>query len=142
MPTDSSSWWARKLGGAAPPATTTQSYPQQQQQQPQAQPYGQQPQYPPPGGHAPASNAHLTPDNFMAAAGQWQGGKATKTETSRCPNCGGDHYFSQTHTNPLGGGGGGAGARIATERGMANTSPRCFDCGYSLARPLQTGSMS
>lgn len=128
----SADWWARKLGGAAAPAvqqSPQQSYPGTPQQQyllpvPQG---GQHPQ--------------VTAANIAEVAGLWHGGKATKTETTRCPNCNGDHYFSQSHTNTLAGGAGGAGARIATERGMATTAPRCFDCGFSTARPLQTGSM-
>lgn len=125
----SSDWWAKKLGGGAPARTYNPpagpSYPQTPQRA-----------YIPPMPQA-SPNVQVTKDNLMEAAGQWQGGKATKTETGRCPDCGGDKYFSMSNGESLGG----AGARIATERGMASTSPRCFECGYSLARPKQTGSM-
>lgn len=124
----SADWFAKKLGGGAAQRTytpTTPSYPQG----------------PPPPQHIPpvpqGQNPTVTKENIAEVAGLWKGGKATKTETSSCPNCGGDHYFSMSNGESLGG----AGARIATERGMASTSPRCFDCGYSMARPLQTGSM-
>ena len=130
----SADWFAKKLGGGAPARTYNP---------PQAQPsYPQGP--PPPSYVAPVPQGQqpqVTADNFAQVAGLWKGGKATKTETATCPNCGGDHYFSQTNVNPLGGGGGGAAARIMTERGAATTSPRCFDCGYNQAFGLQTGSM-
>lgn len=126
----STDWFAKKLGGGAAQRTytpTTPSYPQGPPPPQYAQPLPQstQPQVAPDG------------SNIAEIAGLWKGGQATKTETQSCPHCGGDHYFSMSN----GASQGGAGARIATERGMASTSPRCFDCGYSQARPLQTGSM-
>ena len=128
---DSASWFAKKLGTARPAP----------QQQPAYQPPPSYPQGPNPPPHVPPvpqpQHIQVTKDNIAEVAGMWQGGKATKTETARCPNCGGDKYFSMANGESLGG----AGARLATERGMANTSPRCFECGYTMARPLQTGAM-
>lgn len=124
----SADWFAKKLAGRQPAP-----------QQPVGQPtYPQGPAAPPYVPPMPQpEHIQVTKDNIAEVAGLWKGGKATKTETARCPNCNGDKYFSMTNGESLGG----AGARIATERGMANTSPRCFECGYSQARPLQTGSM-
>lgn len=129
MSTDN--WFARKLAGGAAPPQAPPSYQPSYPQGPAA------PQHVPP---VPQSTQpQVAPDgsNVAEVAGLWKGGQATKTETTSCPNCGGDHYFSMSN----GASQGGAGARIATERGMAATSPRCFSCGYSTARPLQTGSM-
>jgi len=133
----SSDWWAKKLGGAQAPPTP--GYPGTQAPSVPSYPGGPAaPQYAPP--VPQGQQPQVTKENIAEVAGLWKGGKGTQTETTTCPNCGGDYYMSQSHTPP-GGAAGGAGARIATERGMANVSPRCFSCGYSLARPLQTGSM-
>lgn len=121
----SSDWYARKLAQAAPP------------QQPQQQSYpgtALPPPYVPP--VPPSSTPQVTKENIADVAGLWKGGQATKTETQRCPNCGGDHFFSMSN----GVSAGGAGARLATSRGMATTAPRCFDCGYTTAFGLQTGA--
>lgn len=125
----SSDWWARKLNGA-PPAQ--QAPPQQQPSYPQgpaASPY----LAPPP----PSTQPQVTKENIHEVAGLWKGGKATKTETSHCPNCGGANYFSMANGESLGG----AGARLMTQNGQVSTSPRCFNCGYNSAFGLQTGSM-
>ena len=123
----SSDWWARKLGGqpSAPAApTSAPNYPSG----PAAPPY-----VPP---VPPSSTPQVTKDNIAEVAGMWKGGQATKTETQRCPNCGGDHFFSMSN----GVSAGGAGARLMTQNGMATTAPRCFDCGYTTAFGLQTGA--
>ena len=128
-----SDWWARKLGGGAPqrtynpPAATPQGYGQP------AREAWAQPQ-------APSQQPVFDPKNPIEGMSQWRGGDGTRKETQRCPNCQGDHFMSQQNTNPLGGGSG-AGARIVTQNGVATTAPRCFDCGYTTAHPLQTGSM-
>lgn len=127
----SSDWFARKLAGGRPvPAATPQQYaPPSYPQGPAAPPY-----IPP---TAPTTNPQVTKENIHEVAGLWKGGKGTKTETQPCPNCGGNAYFSMTNGVSQGG----AGARIATERGMAATSPRCFECGFNSVFGLQTGSM-
>ena len=133
----SADWWSRKLAGNVvppPPAQPGNGYPAAYTA-PSSYPGGPRPApgLPPvPQGQQP----QVTKDNIAEVAGLWQGGQATKTETARCPNCGGDHYFSMRN----GASAGGAGARIATERGMANTSPRCFDCGWNDHHGLQTGA--
>lgn len=128
----SASWWAKKLAVPAPASPAQGWAPQAPASYPSGPgpaphlapvPQGQQPQ--------------VTPQNIAEVAGLWKGGQATKTETTACPNCGGDYYFSMSN----GVSAGGAGARIATERGMANTTPRCFSCGFNHHHGLQTGSM-
>lgn len=107
---NSSSWWASKLGG---------------------QPAAQQPTLPPVSPPAPARlspvpqpteqsapNVAVTGENFSELATLWQGGEATRTETARCPQCGGDHFFSRSNT----------GSRVAA---------RCYDCGYTEGRQMQ-----
>jgi predicted nucleic-acid-binding Zn-ribbon protein len=123
----SDAWWAKKLGGA--PAQAPQ----------QAQP--SYPQGPQPPAHVPpvpqGSYPQVTGDNIAQAAALWKGGKATKTETAKCPHCGGDNYFSMSNGESAGG----AGARLMTQNGAVTTSPRCWNCGYNSAFGLQTGSM-
>lgn len=127
----SSDWYARKLGGQPSAPAYAPSTPQQPNYPggPAAPPYV--PPVPP-----ATDNVQVTGENIAQVAGLWKGGQATKTETQRCPNCNGDHFFSMSN----GVSAGGAGARIATERGMATTAPRCFDCGYTTRHGLQTGS--
>lgn len=104
---NSASWWASKLSGqpsqqpslppvAAPPPS-----------RPAPQPYQQ-----------PVQNVTVTGDNIAEAAMMWKGGEASRTETSACPQCRGDHYFSRSNT----------GSRVAA---------RCYDCGYTEGRPMQ-----
>lgn len=124
-----SDWWARKLGGAPPPQAPMRPAPVPAREQ-YAPPYT--------GVQQPVA---FDPNDPVAAAAQWRGGAGTKTETSNCPNCGGDHYFSNKNINPIAGGGGGAGPRLMTQNGAIPVAPRCFDCGYTTAHGLQTGSM-
>lgn len=122
--TDTTGWYARHLGGGRqappPPPQQPQYYPPQGYQQPPPQ-YPQQPQhqnydgysqqnvYPPQ--QPQINNIH----DVVGAMGLWQGGEATRTETQRCPQCGGNHFFSRSQ-----------GAR----RGPS-PAPSCFDCGYT-----------
>lgn len=114
MATDND-WWSRRLGEqhAPPPNYPPATYPQQPQQgypQHPQQGYPQQPQqgYPP---QQPMVNA----DNLYQAAMTWQGGEAHRKETNRCPNCGGNHYFSRA---------------AGVSRGPA-PAPLCYDCGFN-----------
>lgn len=104
------SWWAAKLAAQTPT---------------------QQPVLPPTSAPAPARlpsipqptvqsapNVAVTGENISEVAMLWTGGEATRTETSRCPNCGGDHFFSRSN----------AGSMVA---------PRCYDCGYTQGRQMQ-----
>lgn len=122
----SSDWYARKLaGGAAPPATYTQP---QQPSYPATAPAA--PPYIPP---VPQSqNPQVTKENIHEVAGLWKGGEATRKETARCPNCGGDHFFSIQNA---------PGSKVATQNGMASAAPRCYDCGYTTRHGMQTGAM-
>jgi hypothetical protein len=56
-----------------------------------------------------------TPENVKLLMNYWTGGEGTKTETTRCPACGGDHYFSRAS---------------GTMRGPA-PAPMCYSCGYN-----------
>lgn len=119
---ESSSWFARHLGTAPPAQPQAYQPPPQQYQQPQAPVYPQQQGYPPQGypqqqapqmpPQAPAINSI---HDVVPAMGMWQGGEGTRTETQRCPSCGGDHFFSRSQ-----------GAR----RGPP-PAPTCYDCGYN-----------
>ena len=114
MAGDSSGWYARNVGSRV--AQHTQQQQQQQapppQQQQQQQQYVQpQQQYAPPPPQPALNNVH----DVVAGMAQWQGGEATRTETQRCPKCGGNHFFSRAQ---------------GTHRGPP-PAPSCFDCGYS-----------
>lgn len=121
----SASWWAQKLGQQAPAARPSATPPVYQRP---TYPQPQQPAYRAPEAPRPAN---VTVENLMDGVAAWGGGEATKTETATCPNCGGDHYFSNRK---------GAGSQVYTQNGAAAVSPRCFDCGYSSAVPFQTGA--
>lgn len=116
---DSTGWYARHVGGQ----------PAARQQAPQAPaPAVHQPQqgYPPMQHGYPQNMPQQAPaapqvesfsqalENSMA----WQG-EAAKTETNRCPSCGGGNFFSRSKESRI------------TERGSAPPSPQCFDCGYN-----------
>lgn len=124
----SDSWWAKKLGGAAPPSRAPQYAPQYTPQVPAREAYTPQP-------------TRFDPANPIESMAQWRGGDGTRKETERCPHCGGDHFFSNQNINPLAGGGTGAGGRLITQNGVQTVAPRCWDCGYTTAHGLQTGSM-
>lgn len=107
----SSSWWSKKLGTPTPTHTQTPLPPVTPPAPPRI------PSMPTPTPQS-APNIAVTSDNFQEVATLWQGGEATRTETQRCPNCGGDHYFSRSNTG--------------------QTVPaRCYDCGYTHGRPMQ-----
>lgn len=124
----SADWYARKLAamkGAPPPppvAPAPPSYPQTGPTPPPAQlPAGVQ------------QEIVVTPDNLMAAASQWKGGKGTQTETQHCPDCGSPNYFSNASS--------GAGSKVYTQNGIASVSGRCYECGYNSVFGKQTGAM-
>lgn len=130
----SADWWARKLGQQ-----------QAQQQQPRPQQYAPAPSYPQTGPTPPPAplpqgaqqEIVVTKDNILEAAAQWKGGKAMRTETSHCPDCGSANYFSNANGESLGG----AGSRVFTQGGAMPVAPRCFECGYTTAHGKQTGAM-
>jgi hypothetical protein len=104
-------WWNRHLGGTPAP---TQQQPQHigHPPPPPAQNYQQHPQV-----HTQqqAAQPQVTIENFTTMMEYWQGGEATRTETSRCPKCGGNHYFSRSQ---------------GAHRGPA-PAPMCADCGFN-----------
>ena len=111
MAGDSSGWYARNVGSRVAQHTQQQQQappPPPQQQQQYVQP---QQQYSPPPQQPALNNVH----DVVAGMAQWQGGEATRTETQRCPKCGGNHFFSRSQ---------------GTHRGPP-PAPSCFDCGYS-----------
>lgn len=46
--------------------------------------------------------------------GYWEGGEATRTQTERCPQCGGPHYFTHFRNSR-----------------MPAPAPVCMTCGYN-----------
>jgi len=97
-------WWAKRLP-SPPQGRQVQPQPQYQQPQPQPQPQYQQPQ----------PQGQVSVDNIIEAVAAWQGGEATRTETNRCPSCGGDHYFSRAQ---------------GAHRGPP-PAPMCYSCGFT-----------
>jgi hypothetical protein len=71
-------------------------------------------------------NMQVTGENINQAAGLWQGGQGTKTETSLCPNCGSDLFFSRSNSGS-----------VISQNGMATPAPRCYSCGYTVGREMQ-----
>lgn len=116
-------WYARRLAAVqgAPPAPTQYQPPPQYPQHPQAQP-PQQPQYQQPRPvneqdfiRSGASGANgVTPMDVLEQVGA-RGGKGTRTETSLCPECGGNQFFER---------------KAAGKMGMA-PAPYCHSCGYN-----------
>lgn len=103
-----SGWWARNAPAARQAPTPTYQPPAPVPAQPQYQqpaPQYQQPQQ----GH------QVSVDNIIEAVAAWQGGEATRTETSRCPSCGSDHYFSRAQ---------------GAHRGPP-PAPMCYSCGFT-----------
>ena len=119
----SSDWFAKKLGGGAPARTYTPTTP------------SSYPQGPPPPQHLPpvpqSQQPQVTADNIAQVAGLWKGGEGTRKETAKCPNCGGDAFFSIQNAPQ---------SRVATQHGMVSAAPRCFECGYTTRHGLQTGA--
>ena len=107
-----SDWYARRVARAR----TESAAPRHSG--PQAQPYPQQYNQPPPGYNpqpAPQS-VKVTIDNLWGAMQGWRGGPAHRTDPHPCPQCGGNQYFSRT------------GAEV--RRGPP-PAPHCFDCGFN-----------
>ena len=104
-------WWSRNMGNGqqAPPPPQPTAY------QAPAPPPQQQQQFQVPQQYAQPQQPQVTAENFMQAAAAWQGGEAVRTETQRCPKCGGDHFFSRAnHASRL-----------------PPPAPTCMDCGYN-----------
>lgn len=71
-------------------------------------------------------NVQVTGENVAEVAMTWQGGEGTRRETSNCPNCGSNLYFSRSNT----------GTTVSIS-GMATPAPRCYSCGYTDGRQMQ-----
>jgi hypothetical protein len=97
----SSNWWAERLGGAAPAP-------------PKPIAYTPLPAVPP-----PSSGGTMT--DALTRGVPTNGGEAARTETTRCPACGGNLYFSRANSSE---------GIPAGMRGAA-PSPRCFTCGHT-----------
>jgi hypothetical protein len=115
----SSSWWANKMGNpqpAAPPAYRP------------APPVTQRPPayQPPPQPQQRQQDIQVTVENTFDAAMQWSGGEAARTESSNCPMCGSDLFFSRANS-----------AAVVSQNGSAKVPPRCYSCGYTEGREMQ-----
>lgn len=109
-----SDWWSKKL--ANPQRTEARPLPPLTP-----------PQTPPPWvPQAPQPPAQITDENALDAALTWRGGEGTRTETTSCPNCGSDLYFSRANSGGM-----------VTPRGMATPAPRCYSCGFTPGHPMQ-----
>lgn len=128
----SSDWYARKLGNQQPSSYTRSSTPPSGPSAPAR--IEQVPQHT----RAQQPEVQVTAENMAEAAALWQGGQGTKTETQSCPNCGSHLYFSRSNGT---GESGGSGAKVFTHSGAMPVAARCFSCGYSPNKPMQTGSM-
>ena len=109
-----SDWWAKKLGNQ-PPA--------RQPLPPLAPPAPPAPRWQP---ETPQPPAQITDENALDAAFTWKGGEGTRTETTPCPQCGSDLYFSRANSGGM-----------VTPRGMAAPAPRCYSCGFTPGHPMQ-----
>lgn len=118
------SWWAKKLGRA--PAES----PAQRYEGPSGPPGAYRaPTYnqPPPDNGAPPQAWVLDSDgNKVLNVGAWQGGKGTKTEHMRCPNCGSTNFFSRTNAE-----GGGRAGIINKNGDYCPPAPQCAECSYN-----------
>ena len=120
---DSSGWWASKLGHAPqqpnmrqqPVAYPPQGYPQAPPGYPPAPQQGYPPQGYPQQQQIDTSQIQVTPENLAELTKLWQGGEATKTETTPCPKCGSPHYFSRSN-------------RVSR---LPAPAPTCYTCGYN-----------
>ena len=104
-----SGWWARNAP-AQPQSRQAPVAPYQQPAPPQPQ---YQPQHPQQGYQQPQPQVSV--DNIIEAVAAWQGGEATRNETTCCPSCGGDHYFSRAQ---------------GAHRGPP-PAPMCYACGFT-----------
>ena len=110
-------WFQKRLqeeqGGPLPaPQPVVHSYPQAYQQGNGPVPSQQQA---PQQQTSDVDQLEHTPENIKMLMNYWTGGEGTKTETNRCPACGGNHYFSRSQ---------------GTMRGPA-PAPMCYSCGYN-----------
>lgn len=120
-----SDWYARKLAqmqGQAPPAPAPTSYPAQHPgygvpQQPQGPPTQQGPTH-----QYDTSQIQVTNENVAEVAGLWQGGEGTKKETTRCPECHRNSFFSRSNAPGV--------INVNTGQ-MVKPNPQCMDCGYA-----------
>lgn len=123
----SSDWWARKLGREPRrPEPGGWGHTQGPSGPPPAQ---QPPPWPAAGGDGGGPPPTWVIDqngdkklNTMA----WQGGRATKTETMRCPNCGSSNFFSRTQGHQ------GERMGIVNQHGQhCPPAPQCAECAYN-----------
>ena len=112
-------WWSRHVGGqpaarqAPPQPSPAVHQPPTPNTVPMQHGYPQNaPQ------HAPAQPAPESFSEALEMSGAWQG-EAHQTETSRCPKCGSNHFFSRSQEGVFG------------QKGRVTPSPQCFDCGYN-----------
>lgn len=111
----SSSWWSKKLGTDQPATPPPATRPPDPVRLPPVPQHNSQ----------TVQNVQVTGENFASTSSMWQGGDATRTETSNCPNCGSDLYFSRTN------------AAMITQSGSASPTPRCYACGFAPGREMQ-----
>ncbi|HET7110152.1 MAG TPA: hypothetical protein VFI41_04730 [Gemmatimonadales bacterium] len=56
----------------------------------------------------------------------WKGGRATKTETGHCPNCGSSNFFSRAQGHQ------GERIGVVNQHGQhCAPAPQCADCSYN-----------
>jgi len=111
-------WWARKLNAnksAAPPRPMPSHPVPPAYPQPQAQPQPQPQQ----------DREKVTIDNLWEAMGTWTGGQGNR-ESSTCPNCGSDLYFSSSNTSG-----------VYSQNGHFRAPPRCYACGFKPGHEMQ-----
>jgi len=124
---DSAGWWANRIGQQRGAPQAYQPPPQQPPQYPypgqHQQPQQQQVQQPPQilsdeafiaAGRTQGNEHGVTPMDVLERAGA-KGGKGTRTETSTCPECGGNQFFQR---------------KALAKMGHA-PAPYCHSCGYN-----------
>ena len=96
----------------SPPAPTTPVNPNvSQHQAPMVSPAGAD------------MNQQFNMEGVGDAIRNWQGDTekgATGLERDRCPNCGGDKYFSRVNASGT-----------LTQQGQVKPAPHCFECGHN-----------
>jgi len=106
-----SDWWSKKLAGEPP---TPQRSPLPPVQAPVKFPPAQAPQVRQP---QPSASPEALPEGATLSdylrTGATRGGKATRTETAICPECGGNYVFSRNTGTAV------------------NPAPRCYECGWN-----------
>ena len=108
-----SDWWSKKLAGETPapsrpnlpPVTSPIQFPAQAQ--PATVPQQATPQAP-----AESLPEGATLSDYLRSNAS-KGGKATRSETASCPECGGRYVFSRGAS------------------GGMNPAPRCYECGWN-----------